>query len=109
MTSGERIETILTIEAKNDYDYLMFEDLKPAGFEAVEVRSGECLGRPRTEIRRGETEFRRRTNVHEIKPGESLPWCQAYGISIAALERANRRHEPAELADKGRRHHHHPS
>ena len=41
--SGERIETLLTIEAKNDYDYLMFEDLKPAGFEAVEVRSGESL------------------------------------------------------------------
>jgi alpha-2-macroglobulin len=41
--SGERIETVLTLEAKNDYDYLMFEDLKPAGFEAVEVRSGESL------------------------------------------------------------------
>ena len=41
--SGERIETLLTIEAKNDYDYLMFEDLKPAGFEAVEVRSGGSL------------------------------------------------------------------
>ena len=41
--SGERVETVVTIEAKNDYDYLMFEDLKPAGFEAVEVRSGESL------------------------------------------------------------------
>ena len=39
--SGERVETVLTIEAKNNYDYLLFEDLKPAGLEAVELRSGE--------------------------------------------------------------------
>ena len=39
--SGERVETVLTVEAKNNYEYLMFEDLKPAGFEAVEIRSGE--------------------------------------------------------------------
>jgi hypothetical protein len=41
--SGERVETLVTIEAKNHYEYLVFEDLKPAGFEAVEVRSGESL------------------------------------------------------------------
>lgn len=41
LTSGERLETVLTIEAKNDYEYLVFEDLKPAGIEAVEIRSGE--------------------------------------------------------------------
>jgi uncharacterized protein YfaS (alpha-2-macroglobulin family) len=41
--SGERIETVLTLEAKNNYEYLLFEDLKPAGFEAVAVRSGESL------------------------------------------------------------------
>lgn len=41
--SGERIETVITIEAKNDYEYLVFEDLKPAGFEAVQLRSGESL------------------------------------------------------------------
>ncbi len=40
---GERVETVLTIEAKNHYEYLVFEDLKPAGFEAVEVRSGQAL------------------------------------------------------------------
>jgi hypothetical protein len=34
---------VLTIEAKNNCEYLMFEDLKPAGLEAVEVRSGESL------------------------------------------------------------------
>src|SRR5206468_12664554 len=43
VNSGERIETVLTIEGKNNYEYLLFEDLKPAGFEAVEVRSGESL------------------------------------------------------------------
>ncbi len=41
--SGARIETALTIEAKNHFEYLMFEDLKPAGFEAVAVKSGETL------------------------------------------------------------------
>ena len=41
--SGERVETLITIETKNNYEYLLFEDLKPAGFEAVEVRSGESL------------------------------------------------------------------
>ncbi|HEY3281245.1 MAG TPA: alpha-2-macroglobulin family protein, partial [Armatimonadota bacterium] len=43
VTSGERVQCVITIEAKNDYEYLMFEDLKPAGLEAVEVRSGESV------------------------------------------------------------------
>ncbi|HKS23984.1 MAG TPA: MG2 domain-containing protein [Thermoanaerobaculia bacterium] len=38
--SGERIEVVATVDAKNDYDYLLFEDLKPAGFEAVALESG---------------------------------------------------------------------
>ncbi len=41
--SGERVEVVLTIEGKNNYEYLIFEDLKPAGLEAVQVRSGESL------------------------------------------------------------------
>ncbi|MGH9932015.1 MAG: alpha-2-macroglobulin family protein [Pyrinomonadaceae bacterium] len=41
--SGERVETVITIEAKNNYEYLLFEDLKPGGLEAVELRSGENL------------------------------------------------------------------
>ncbi|MBX7219375.1 MAG: alpha-2-macroglobulin [Blastocatellia bacterium] len=41
--SGERIEVVLTIEGKNNYEYLLFEDLKPAGLEAVEVKSGTPL------------------------------------------------------------------
>jgi uncharacterized protein YfaS (alpha-2-macroglobulin family) len=43
IVSGQRIEVVVTIEAKNDYDYLMLEDLKPAGLEAVELTSGDDL------------------------------------------------------------------
>ena len=43
IASGERLEVAITIETKNDYEYLVFEDLKPAGFEAVGLRSGEPL------------------------------------------------------------------
>jgi hypothetical protein len=43
LNSGDRVEVIVTIEAKNDYEYLLFEDLKPAGLEAVSLRSGEPL------------------------------------------------------------------
>ncbi len=43
IASGERVEVVVTVETKNDYEYLLFEDLKPAGFEAVETRSGEPL------------------------------------------------------------------
>lgn len=41
--SGERVEAVLTVETKNDYEYLMFEDLKPAGLEAAMVTSGGWL------------------------------------------------------------------
>jgi len=41
--SGERVEVVLTVEAKNNYEYLLFEDLKPAGLEAVQIRSGQSL------------------------------------------------------------------
>jgi len=41
--SGERVEVVLTIETKNNYEYLVFEDLKPAGLEAVSVQSGTPL------------------------------------------------------------------
>jgi uncharacterized protein YfaS (alpha-2-macroglobulin family) len=43
VVSGERIEVVLTVEAKNNYEYLVFEDLKPAGLEAVQIRSGESI------------------------------------------------------------------
>ncbi len=43
VNSGDRVEVIVTIEAKNDYEYLLFEDLKPGGLEAVSLQSGEPL------------------------------------------------------------------
>jgi hypothetical protein len=30
----------LTVDSKNDYEYILVEDMKAAGFEPVEVRSG---------------------------------------------------------------------
>ncbi|HVT45659.1 MAG TPA: alpha-2-macroglobulin family protein [Thermoanaerobaculia bacterium] len=41
--SGERLEVVVTVEVKNDYEYLLLEDLKPAGLEAVELVSGTPL------------------------------------------------------------------
>jgi hypothetical protein len=43
VNSGDRVEVVVTIESKNDYEYLLFEDLKPAGLEAVSLQSGEGL------------------------------------------------------------------
>ena len=40
LNSGDLVEVELVIESKNDYEYLVFEDMKAAGFEPVEVRSG---------------------------------------------------------------------
>jgi len=40
LKSGDLVEIELTIESKNDYEYLLFEDMKAAGFEPVTVRSG---------------------------------------------------------------------
>src|SRR5688500_20142408 len=49
--SGERVEVVITVETKNDYDYLLFEDLKPGGLEAVALQSGEPAWA--TELRSG--------------------------------------------------------
>jgi uncharacterized protein YfaS (alpha-2-macroglobulin family) len=43
VVSGDRIDVVVTVESKNDYDYLLFEDLKPGGFEAVELQSGQPM------------------------------------------------------------------
>ncbi len=40
LTSGDLVEVELVIDSKNDYEYLVFEDMKAAGFEPLEVRSG---------------------------------------------------------------------
>ena len=38
--SGDLIEVVLEIDSKNDYEYVMFNDMKPAGCETVDARSG---------------------------------------------------------------------
>jgi uncharacterized protein YfaS (alpha-2-macroglobulin family) len=38
--SGDLIEVKIMVEAKNDYEYLVFEDFKPAGCEPTELKSG---------------------------------------------------------------------
>lgn len=37
---GDLVEVELILESKNDYEYIMFEDRKAAGFEPVQLRSG---------------------------------------------------------------------
>lgn len=39
--SGDRVRVEVTLDAKNHYEYLLAEDYKPAGLEAVELKSGE--------------------------------------------------------------------
>ena len=40
LKSGDLVEIELVMESKNDYEYILFEDMKAAGFEPVDVRSG---------------------------------------------------------------------
>jgi uncharacterized protein YfaS (alpha-2-macroglobulin family) len=40
LKSGDLVEIELEVDSKNDYEYLIFEDMKAAGFEPVDVRSG---------------------------------------------------------------------
>ena len=40
VTSGDLIEIELVIESKNDYEYILFEDMKAAGCEPVALQSG---------------------------------------------------------------------
>ncbi len=91
--SGERIETVVTIEAKNDYEYLMFEDLKPAGFEAVEIRSGEPLYAQ--ELKSGAVAGKMGAEASAgrervVRSGETLSGlAKEYGTTVRAIERAN--------------------
>lgn len=40
VVSGDLVEVELEIDSKNDYEYIVFEDLKGAGFEPVTLQSG---------------------------------------------------------------------
>ncbi|MBL8849614.1 MAG: alpha-2-macroglobulin, partial [Planctomycetaceae bacterium] len=44
VTSGDLVEIELEIDSKNDYEYVIFEDMKAAGFEPVETQSGYTAG-----------------------------------------------------------------
>lgn len=50
LTSGELIEVVLTIDSKNDYEYILLEDMKAAGFEATEFLSGYSAENPGTYV-----------------------------------------------------------
>jgi len=56
VASGDRIECVLSFEAQTDLEYLMLEDLKPAGLEAGGVQSGRPLWA--SELTRAEAQFR---------------------------------------------------
>jgi len=40
LKSGDRVKVEVILDAKNHYEYLVTEDYKPAGLEAVELKSG---------------------------------------------------------------------
>ena len=40
LKSGDLVEVEMTIESKNDYEYILIEDMKAAGFEPVQLQSG---------------------------------------------------------------------
>jgi uncharacterized protein YfaS (alpha-2-macroglobulin family) len=40
LTSGDLVEVELEIDSKNDYEYVLFEDMKASGFEPVDTQSG---------------------------------------------------------------------
>ncbi|MGN6555766.1 MAG: LysM peptidoglycan-binding domain-containing protein, partial [Verrucomicrobiota bacterium] len=95
VNSGDRVETVLTIEVKNDYEYLLFEDLKPAGLEAVEVRSGESLYAK--ELKSGAVARKfagkqspSRNQEHVVAAGQTLAQiARENRLSIRALSNAN--------------------
>lgn len=44
LKSGDLVEVELILDAANDYEYLVFEDMKAAGLEPVDLRSGSAWG-----------------------------------------------------------------
>ena len=93
--SGERVEAVITVEAKNNYEYLLFEDLKPAGLEAVEVRSGQSLYV--NELKSGAVTQKlgaSATNAggttYKVRVGDTLSGiAQQNGSTVRAIQRAN--------------------
>jgi uncharacterized protein YfaS (alpha-2-macroglobulin family)/tetratricopeptide (TPR) repeat protein len=68
--AGERLEVVLTLEAKDGLEYIMVEDLKAAGLEAVQLTSGDNL--VAKELSKGEVEKRAGKGSGSRKtPGEN--------------------------------------
>ncbi len=44
VASGTKVEVELTLTSENEFDYVMFEDFKPAGCEPVDLHSGHTWG-----------------------------------------------------------------
>jgi uncharacterized protein YfaS (alpha-2-macroglobulin family)/tetratricopeptide (TPR) repeat protein len=101
--SGERVETLITIEAKNNYEYLIFEDLKPAGLEAVEIRSGESLYARELKSSAVEHKFASTNNPPESsKVGRGVPTApRVMDKSTVMARRAAIRPRPVPQPDDG--------
>jgi len=69
--SGERVEVMLTVESKNDFEYLLFEDLKPAGLEAVQQKSGEPMAFVELKASEVEHAFGAENPVRPADPNDS--------------------------------------
>jgi uncharacterized protein YfaS (alpha-2-macroglobulin family) len=61
--SGDRVEVIVTIETKNNYEYLLFEDLKPAGFELRDAAVTKSPASSPTKVRRAAAADQTNRNV----------------------------------------------
>lgn len=79
--SGDRIQVVVTIEAKNNYEYLLFEDLKPAGFEAVAVQSGESVSARELKSGAVERKFGGDRNHPLLRAGRAAGSDEAEGIN----------------------------
>lgn len=90
LTSGERVEVRLLIEVKNDAEYLIFEDLKAAGLEAVETQSGPM------------TAFKLRASAARklLAEGGDMPAWEARGDQSRLIRRELRDRKAAFFADK---------
>jgi hypothetical protein len=87
------VQAVVTIEGKNNYEYLLFEDLKPAGLEAVEIRSGDSLYAKELKSGAVTRKFTATNNTPEtylVQSGDALSKiARAKGTTVAALRRAN--------------------
>ncbi len=112
LRSGDLVEVELKMTSKNDYEYILFEDMKAAGLEPVDVRSGYVRNSTLSiyrEMRDNRVGFFMRSlprGVHSMSyrlraetPGKfgALP-AQAYGMYAPEL-RGNSRNETLRIVD----------